>query len=692
MNDLPRPTIRIALLLGLAALLPLTPGCNDDRSEGRQLIVLGFDGLDPKLCREMMNQGRLPNIARLRDAGGFKPLGTSTPPQSPVAWCTLTTGTNPGMHGIFDFIHRKPETYLPYSATAETRKVEKWYDCLLPEYIPFGRYRFELAGSEVVNLRQGRPFWEYLTEGGIPTRVYRMPANYPPTPSKGAEFACLSDMGTPDIQGTTGTFTYFTDDPFRRKFSGGGGELIQITFINEKAEVAFHGPPDSLLKPETDAKGRPKSPKPVETPLTIYRDPTEPTVRLVWEDQEVVLAEGEWTDWHPVEFKLGPRWPFTDSPILPTTKSIGRFYLKQVRPVFQLYVSPLNIDPLNPSLPISQPEDFASEVAQAVGRYYTQGLPEDTKALTHGVLTRDEFLQQADLILAERLKLLDYALDHFDRGFMFFYFGSTDMIAHMFWGARDPDNPALTDEQKRQYLKTMDALYERMDVVISKVTNRFPEATIILLSDHGFDTFNRQFNPNNWLLDNGYAVKGNPKLPAGTPLNFDFRRTRAYAMGINGLYINLQGREKNGIVPLAQKQILLDEIAAKLLEYRDPKTGEQVIKEVYQAHRVYSGPQIVIGPDIQIGYNHRFRGSWTAALGACDEETMSDNTDAWNADHCIATDLVPGVIFANRPLPLEDPTLEDIAPTILTWFGLEVPPQMKGRSVFDVGPTFQSVN
>jgi predicted AlkP superfamily phosphohydrolase/phosphomutase len=136
----------------------------------------------------------------------------------------------------------------------------------------------------------------------------------------------------------------------------------------------------------------------------------------------------------------------------------------------------------------------------------------------------------------------------------------------------------------------------------------------------------------------------------------------------------------------------MDEIAEKLLEYRDPQTGEQVVKEVYQAHRVYSGPEIAIGPDMLIGYSRGYRVSWAATLARFDKQIVSDNTEAWNADHCIATDLVPGVIFANRPMPLEDPDLTDIAPTILTWFGIEVPPQMKGRSVFDVGAAMTSRN
>ncbi len=660
-------------------------GCEDDRSQGRQLIVLGFDGMDPVLCEQMMNEGRLPTLAKMRDAGGFRPLGTSTPPQSPVAWSSIITGTNPGKHGIFDFIHRSPDDYVPYASTSDTREAVAWYNAVLPEAITMGKYRFALAGGEIVNLRKGVPFWESLTEGGIPTQIYRMPANYPPTPSKGAKFQCLSDMGTPDIRGTNGEFSWYTEELFPKKITGGGGKAYSVTFINDLAKTAFFGPPDSTLDLR-GPDGKKHDTVDTETALTIYRDPTDPTARLVWADQEIVLSEGDWSEWYPVEFGMGPSIPGLDAPILPTAKAICRFYLKQVRPVFQLYVSPLNIDPLDPSLPISQPDDFAAEVAEVIGRHYTQGLPEDTKALTNGILTREEFLQQADLVLQERETMFDFALDHFEDGFLFFYFGSTDQVGHLFWGVDDPEHPGVSDDDRAQFVGAVAKVYEEADALIAKTIKRFPDATVVVISDHGFDSFRRQFNPNNWLKENGYAAMAYPSAPS-IPINFDFAKTKAYAMGINGLYINLHGRERDGIVPAETKQALMDEITDKLLKYKDPESGKLVIKEVYQADRIYNGPNVSIGPDLQIGYHRSFRGSWSAGLGSYDKTIMSNNKSAWNADHCIATDLVPGVMFSTRPLLHEEPTLLDVAPTILTEFELTIPKAMEGSNVFVRTPT-----
>ncbi|MHC4066184.1 MAG: alkaline phosphatase family protein [Planctomycetota bacterium] len=243
----------------LAALLWL-PSCGEQPTGEKKLIVLGFDGLDPKLCEQMMDEGRMPTLAKLRDAGGYRPLGTATPPQSPVAWSSLITGTNPGHHGIFDFIHRNPKDYMPYESTAKTEE-GGW-----PIYL--GKYAFQLKGSKVVNLRYGKPFWEYLTEAGVPAQVYRMPANYPPQESEGAHFCCLSDMGTPDIRGSNGEFSYYTDGPFNFRKRMGGGKAYQVRFKDEVARTAFHGPRDSLLKPEiVDGKEQPQ-PR-AESPLTI---------------------------------------------------------------------------------------------------------------------------------------------------------------------------------------------------------------------------------------------------------------------------------------------------------------------------------------------------------------------------------------------------------------------------------------
>ncbi len=683
-------------LLAVIAIATLLPGCKQqDRSGGKQVIVIGFDGMQPDLVREMMLAGRLPNFSSLWEAGGeqggFSPLQTTIPPQSPVAWATMTTGLNPGGHGIFDFIHRDPAPegdapIRPYASYANKTEDHWVIDDL------FG-YRIPLLPGETQLLRYGKPFWEYLTEAGIPTWIYRMPANYPAQESKGAPFHCLTDMGTPDLKDAQGgTFSYYTSD--RREYREkrhvkAGGEVfrmlgkrdtgqyrshrqkkawgigdVELNRLDEHAFIAmFEGPRNSL-------KANPDEQTPVLVPFTLWRDPEDPVMRIAWQDQVTVLREGEWSDWYPIEFEMIPH--------LVSIAGECRFLVKEVHPEIRLYVSPFNFDPLDKGAPVSLPLGFAAEVAKATGRYYTQGLPEEFQGLKNKVLTREEFLQQADLVYQERMKLLDFALGHFDHGMMFFYFGSTDMIAHMFWGARTPNHPALTNKAQKKYAHEMERVYEDADRALGEVLRRCPGATVIVLSDHGFDTFTRQFNLNCWLEKNGYLKKA--MGPAGWSI--DFEHTRAYGMGINGLYVNLQGREKLGIVHPAAKQALLDEISRKLHEVIDPKTGRSAIKKVYQCDQVYSGAHVEIGPDLQIGYNHGYRGGWKTALGGVAEEVLADNTEAWCADHCIATELVPGIILANKPIRADKPALLDIAPTILAEFGIAIPETMEGRNVF----------
>ncbi len=640
----------------------------------KQVIMIGLDGMDPVFTRKLLDEGVLPNFQKLADLGGFEPLQTSTPPQSPVAWSSIITGTNPGEHGIFDFIHRDPATYAPDFSTS-VNKPGRWI-------VEFGRWAVPLKSGAVLSMRQGSPFWAYLTKAGIDASVYRIPANYPPQDPQGpGAFRTLTDMGTPDLNGEVGKCFFYTSGRWdgARKF--GGGEVHQLKMRplgGDTTREFFYGPPDGLLNPEVVGAERAREHTKVE--FTLNRDKDTDTALIEWQDRRVLLKSGEWSDWQTVEFSMGPS---VGGAHAMTMTGVFRIYLRQVAPSIEMYVTPIQIDPENPALPISEPVSFSEEVAEAIGSYFTQGLPEDTQGLRHKVITRDEFLQQANLILQERMRLLDFALDRFDRGFMFFYFGSTDMIGHMFWGAMEENHPALTAEESEKYKNVMRQVYLEVDEAVGKVMKRFPDATLLCISDHGFANFARGFNLNTWLVRNGYAVVDPDARDRSNYTCLDMSKTRAYGMGINGLYINLKGREGRGIVDPADKQALMDEICAGLEQAVDPATGRHPIKEVYQAHEVYSGDQIRRGPDMQIGYALEYRGSWSTALGGVPEELVEDNTEAWCGDHCIATDLVPGVIFSNRRIKLQRPTLEDLAPTILREFDIAPPPVMHGGSVFE---------
>ena len=204
------------------------------------------------------------------------------------------------------------------------------------------------------------------------------------------------------------------------------------------------------------------------------------------------------------------------------------------------------------------------------------------------------------------------------------------------------------------------------------------------MSDHGFTSFRRQFNLNSWLMDNRYV---RPKVSRVQSVNsyfadVDWSRTRAYGLGINGLYLNLSGRERQGIVaPGTEADDLCERLARQLTVVRDPQTNEPVIARVLRARDVYSGPYAGDGPDLIVAYNDNYRASWDTILGAFPRELLTDNTDAWSGDHCVDATFVPGVLLCNRRLRAEQPALEDLAPTILTQFGVPVPAEMTGKNL-----------
>jgi len=356
-----------------------------------------------------------------------------------------------------------------------------------------------------------------------------------------------------------------------------------------------------------------------------------------------------------------------------------------VRPQFQLYVTPVNIDPSNPALPLSTPEDYAPELARQVGYFYTQGIAEDTKALTAGVFNEDDFLYQSRLVLNEQRRIFDLEFDRFREGFFFFYFSSLDQGSHMLWRAMDEHHPAYDPEVAAKHAAALAELYEEMDRVLGQVRARLdPDTTLLVMSDHGFGPYYRSFNLNTWLLENGYLALRDPRRRVGTDLfnNVDWSRTWAYGLGLNALYLNLRGREREGIVDDFMQEELLEEISRRLLEVRDPDTGQPVITHVYRREEVYHGPHVEEAPDLLIGYNWGYRAGWETSLGGFSASVLEDNREVWSGDHCIDHSLVPGVLLSNREIRLPQPKLTDLAPTILSEFSITPPAEMTGQSVF----------
>ena len=670
-----KPVTKIRILVALVAAVAIVsaiPSCQRKEAPKPKVIVIGFDGLDPLRCNRMIDAGGLPNLTKLRDQGGYKPLGTSIPPQSPVAWSNFITGAGPGVHGIFDFIHRDPSRQCsPYYAAAETIISKEGWE-VGEHRIPLTFWPFEHNPTQTLLRRHGTPFWDYLDEVGVSIRIYDIPSNYPPSPSHHGHMCCLSGMGVPDLLGGYGTYQYFSEDT-SRAISEGGGMRKRLAFNNDTAKAVLVGPENTVMK----------KPVRMEVDFTIHRHPSERTARIDIQDKTIILKEGEWSDWTQVEYDVEmPSFLPNDS-----VSGICRFYLQEVRPNFRLYVTPINIDPSDPGeQKITEPEDFITDLYEELGLFSTTGFQEDHKALTNGVFADEEFFEQARHVLKERMNLLRYAFDHYEDGLLFFYFSSTDLQAHMLWWDGDEPHPTRSPEEARRYDGVIDDLYREMDAIVGEVVERYgDEATILVMSDHGFCNFKRQFNINTWLRDNEYIK---PRYTRGllSPVKSrrpDWSRTRAYGLGLNGLYLNLEGRERDGIVDPSQRDALLDEIVEKLLAVRDPANGEPVIAKVYRTDEVYSGPYTETAPDLIIGYNRGYRVSWDSTLGEISKEVFKDNDSAWSADHCVAADQVPGVIFSNRRILRDAPALVDLAPTILEQFGVPVPESMTGGNLFE---------
>jgi predicted AlkP superfamily phosphohydrolase/phosphomutase len=635
------------------------------RSSGKKVIILGIDGMDPRLSERMMREGLLPNLDKLRAGGGFRPLGTSTPPQSPVAWANFINGAGPGDHGIFDFIHRHPEQQCaPFYSASETLPGEGYWEV--------GNYRLQLDFWPVhhkppitVLKRQGIPFWDYLDAAGVPSTFYDLPSNYPASPSHHGHHRCLSGMGTPDMLGTYGTYQYFAEDGPAAPADEPGGKRSRLIFVDDTAKARIIGPDDALLK----------NPKPMSIEFLVHRDREAGAVVIEIQGRKMVLRAGQWSRWTPLDFALStPAFVPGQS-----VRGICRFYLQEVAPQVRLYVSPINMDPAAPALKISEPESFVKDISRRLGTFATVGFQEDYSARKNNVFSDDEYARQADMVLEERLALLDYAIDNYEDGLLFFYFSSSDLQSHMFWWDSDEKHPIRSDAEARKYFGHVRQLYRKLDSVVGDLVDRYGHtATIIVMSDHGFANFGKQFNLNTWLRAWGYL---SPPECTSIMKDVDWSRTVAYGLGINGLYLNLKGREREGIVePGDPKEALLAELIERLGAVVDDN-GHPVIRGVYRSDQIYQGHATALAPDLIIGYHRGYRASWATISGELTDEILLDNDLAWSADHCADALEVPGVLFCNRPLRAENPSLIDLAPSILAEFGLPAPRQMVGKNV-----------
>ncbi len=580
-----------------------------------RLIIVGFDGMDPRLAQQWMDDGSLPNFSKLAAAGEFHPLKTSNPPQSPVAWSDFATGTKPGEHGIYDFLRRDPGNYGPAFSISEAIPPESVLSL-------FGM-ELPLEDGAIINRRKGTPFWSSIENDGGASTVLRVPVTFPPDPIH----RMLAGMGVPDLLGTQGTYTLYTTRPTSNSSSESTRAVRVRPDRNGLIQTLLVGPAHPLKK------GAP----PLSVELTVRPDGDDAIVEL---DGEIIhLAAGQWSDWAVISF------PFMG---LASVNGMVRLNLVSSYPRLQLYVSPIHIDPLEPVVPLSSPPGYAAQLVDEIGMYHTLGMPEETWSLNEGHLSDHAYLEMIRTILAEREAMFYNALDKHDSDLVVAVFVQTDRVSHMFYRGIDTLH-SLHADSDAEAREAIHWIYKEADRILGETVSRMgPDDRLIVLSDHGFAPFRWAVNLNRWLADEGLLVLKDSAATSSVGFReVDWTRSKAYAIGLNSVYINRSGREARGIVGENEAGQIKRQIMQRLPAVVDENNGSQIVAEVFDGALLYPGNGNGDAPDLVIGYQPGYRASWQTTLGGIPTNLIELNARKWSGDHCIFPDAVPGVLFTS---------------------------------------------
>ncbi|UCC30712.1 MAG: alkaline phosphatase family protein [Phycisphaerales bacterium] len=601
-----------------------------------RVLILGMDGLDPKRVARMAHEGEFRAFSRPQKRGRLCPLATSNSAESPVAWSSLAIGCSPGKHGIFDFIHRDPRNYVPYLSLQRARPG-----------LSGGKNRY-------VSPQQVPGFWRMTSDAGVPTTVIRWPVTFP---AENVEGRFLAGLGVPDVTGRLGRYTYYTT-----AVDGKGDEnVVPVAWRGKRIHTHLLGPA------MTGISGS----RPVRVRFGIER--TDRGLTLGVGSQRYEIRPGQWSEWCTVQFKWGP---------IQVCDALVKFYLVSTNPELRLFATPLQIDPRRQVWPLTHPAAYGTELADRLGLFYTLGIPEDTNAVTDGRYDLDAFLQQCGEIDRERRQMFEHELNRFTDGVFAFVFDTSDRIQHMFWCAEDEGSPTYDPIRAKKYGGVIHKLYQDMDNVVAAALDAAGSDTAVLVvSDHGFASFHRSVHLNGWLIDNGFLRLEQPGEGRSLFGDVDWDHTRAYAVGFAGIYLNLAGRESNGIVKVGeQAEHILGQLVAGLLGARDPESAATMVRSVYLARDAYSGPHAADRPDLVVGFEPGHRASRQTALGGAPTNVVGDNDKLWTADHLVDPTAVPGVLATNVPVRIARPACVDLAPTVLACLGLPVPANTDGRS------------
>ena len=613
-----------------------------------RVLAIGLDGADPRVIGALFEQGKLPNMKAIADRGSFAPLTIPNPAQSPVVWAALATGQNPGRNGIYDFIGRNPEKYLPKLALLDASRHG-------------GGYKYPI---------RAKAFWDVATANGVETTVIRWPMTFPPPEIRGR---MLAGLGVPDVRGSLGRYTFFTDGEAKAGDEGGG--VVQtLELSGGEAKTELGGP---QVRGLTGVKT-------VTTPLTVKVDAAARTATVALGGKTLTIREGTWSDLVDVTFESG---------LFSKYRGQVRLYLQSVEAPFALLATSVEMHPEAPVVPFTHPPDYAAELSKAIGPFHTLGMPEDTKAYGNGHMDEAGFLALCEKVEAERRAMLLHELGRFDRGVLAVVFDTLDRIQHMTPYAED-----LAASPMGRYLIEFDAF---LGDVTEKLAQHEasaqaegraasgtppPKTEVILFSDHGFSEFRRAVDLNRWLVETGEMAIDAEKFRAresgtnGELYRFvDWEKTNAYAVGFAGIFVNVKGREGKGKVDPAERRAVAERIRERLSGLTDPANGEKIVHRVYLREELYEGAQLEEAPDLVIGYKPGYRGSWQSAIGGLHDAVVSDNEKKWQRDHIVDASFVDGTLVTSFRIHAEKPHAFDLAPTFLSLLGLPVPAEMEGR-------------
>jgi len=655
----------------------------------QKLVILGFDGMDPDLLKEWIDAGRLPTFKKLADGGGLYPLATTHSPESPTAWASFATGVNAGKHNIYDFLVRDTATYLP-----DLGMVRREPPKFLFNYIPTSK-------PKVHSIRGGTSFWVTAGQAGVRSSVLTVPVTFPPEEVPNGEL--LSGLPLPDIRGTMGTFYYFATDLSRYEEGNTefGGVLKRLVMENDTARTELIGPPNPVVRQQLE-KLRAKSPaltdedrkqiaaleekEDIRLPMIVRWNRAAKTAVVDINGESVALEPGKMSRWINLDFRIN---------FFVRVHGMTQLLLMKADNELQLYISPVNWKPDNPPVAISHPSSFAGDLFRRLGPYRTLGWAEATWPLNEGRMDEETFMKDLYKAFDDRAQVILDRIDARQWDVLVGVIESTDRVQHMMWRLMDDRHPMYDAVLAAKHGGAIETIYRRADQFVAEVLEHLePGTDLLIVSDHGFHSWRKAVNLNTWLVQQGYMViqgqqPGEKKLDdlfGGAEFweNVDWTKTRAYAMGLGQIYFNLRGREAKGIVSSgAEATSLADELAARLLTMQDPEDGSRIVRAVYKRDDVYSGEFLGNAAELQVGMEEGYRVSWQTALGGSPPGIVYPNMKKWSGDHGgydFAT--TAGVLVSSKRINRNDPSIMDIAPTVLKYFGLSIPGTIDGKSLW----------